>query len=194
MLMWSARFGTVPDIPRKRILPRSRRSTSSATESFCSSVERGGLAWNWTTSRCVLIRRKLCSTPARTLERVNTWSRPKPLTLRPRPRSGLVDRAAALAGQEELVPPPRQVLPDELLGGAVVGGGVDVVDPRVQHRVEHLASNLGLDRLGGGTLAASQLHGPVAELSDFQSGASQRGHRQIIHSIPPSSIVSPSLP
>ncbi len=69
-------LGKVLDMPMKRILPSSRRATSSATESFCCSVLQAGLAWNWTASTwSVRMRRRLCSTPARTFSRVKVCSR-----------------------------------------------------------------------------------------------------------------------
>jgi hypothetical protein len=80
-----------------------------------------------------------------------------------------LDQAAALGGEEELVPAVADVRADELLAAAVVGRGVDQVDAAVEDRVEQapgvLVGDLGTARL------ASELHRPVAEDRHVSAGA-----------------------
>ncbi len=92
----------------------------------------------------------------------------------------LVHRAAALAGEEVLVAPVRDVLADQLLRHAVVGRRVDEVDAGVEHRVEDLAGGAALD-VAPGALATPQLHGAVPELGDFEAGAPQCRGGEIAH-------------
>ena len=80
-----------------------------------------------------------------------------------------LDQAAALGGEEELIPAVADVGADQLLAAAVVGRGVDQVDAAVEDRVEQpprvLVGDLRAARL------ASQLHRPVAEDGHVRAGA-----------------------
>jgi hypothetical protein len=133
--MWSVRFGSVPDMPRKRILPCDFRSWSVVMASLPSSSSCEGLPWNWTTSEVVGLHtaQALLHAGDNILLREDVAD----ALARRRCRAGrLADEAAALRGQEVLRAPASDELADQLLALAVVDRGVDVVDPRVQHRVE----------------------------------------------------------
>src|SRR5215471_11877329 len=80
-----------------------------------------------------------------------------------------LQRAAALGRQEELIPPVTDESADELLAPAVVGRGVDQVDPAVEDRVQQPARVLVCYLRPSGQ--APQLHGPVAEDGHVRAGA-----------------------
>ena len=75
---------------------------------------------------------------------------------------GLPVPGHGLGGQDELVPPALDGLPDELLTDRVAPGGVDVVDPGGEHRVQQGPCLRGADPLDGDA-AKSQA-------GDLQSG------------------------
>jgi hypothetical protein len=81
------------------------------------------------------------------------------------------DDAAALAGEKELVAAPGEVGSDQLLGGPVVGCGVDQIDAGIEHLVEQALGQVRRD----GAVEAGQLHGSEAESRGLEAGAAEHG-------------------
>ena len=102
------------------------------------------------------------------------------------------DQAAALGREDVLVPTMRDVLTDELLRRAVVDRGVDVVDPLVQHIVQHSTGLFGRNRSTAAARRAAQLHGSKAENRRVDAGAPEAPSWNVAH-IPSVSLVSANL-
>src|SRR5439155_24635564 len=92
-------------------------------------------------------------------------------------------RAAALAGQEELTPPPREVLPDRFLRRAVVRRRVDEVDAGVEHGVQELAGGARVEVAAHHGARSSQRHCPVTQLGDGEAGTAQGASWEISHAV-----------
>src|SRR5690606_5682904 len=90
-----------------------------------------------------------------------------------------LERTAAFSGEIELASAVRDMLADLLLRITVVGRGIDVVDPAVEHCAEELA------RFACGQppemLEPPQFHRAVAQPRDLEPGAAERRLRQYAH-------------
>src|SRR5262249_56382148 len=85
------------------------------------------------------------------------------------PLGGRPQRAAAFGRKEKLSPPVTDGCADELLAPAVVGRGVDQVDPAVEDRVQQPARVLVCYRRP--SRQAPQLHGSISEDGHVRAGA-----------------------
>jgi hypothetical protein len=94
---------------------------------------------------------------------------------------GHIQRAPALGGQEELPTAAGETAADVLLGLAVVHRDVDIVDARIQHRVQDALGLAGGERPADARDHAAQLQRAEAERGRPYAGPSEGAFGEVWH-------------